>query len=383
MNAFARLASKLGTPLRYDSMIFAPAIVLVGLGVLMVFSASGVPAADRTGNELYYLYRQAMWAGLGLIALLVAAHLPYPRVARLVPVMLVLALGLLIAVKIPGLGATRGGATRWFAFGPISFQPSAVAKLAMIFYLARYYANRRDLSTFMAGIGRPAIVVGPLIVLVLIQPDYGTAVVMAALFAIMAFAAGARMHHMLAVGSGIVPVLGALVYFTPYRMRRLIAFIDPWEDMSDAGFQIIQSFLAFAGGGVTGRGLGDGLQKLYFLPEAHSDFVLPLIGEELGFLGVLLVLACFGLLMWRGFGVAAEHGDSLGRMLAVGLTSMIGLQALINAMVVTALLPTKGITLPFVSYGGSSLLVMMTAVGALMNVSAHCAQKTPAGGGDD
>lgn len=362
---------KWSSPRRYDVVLFVPVVCLVGIGIVMVFSASGVPAADRTGNELYYLVRQSMWAGLGIVGLLVAAHLPYPRLARLAPLMLVGALLLLVAIKIPGLGATRGGATRWFALGSVSFQPSELAKLAVIFYLARYYADRKELMTFKEAVLKPAIIVCPIILLVLIQPDYGTAVALAALFAIMAFAAGARVHHLAAAGLVIAPGLAALVYFAPYRMRRLITFVNPWEDMSDSGFQIIQSFLAFSGGGITGRGLGDGLQKLYFLPEAHSDFVLSLVAEELGLLGVALVLVCFALIGWRGMSIALNHGDSLGRMLAVGLTSIIGLQALINIMVVTGMLPTKGITLPFVSYGGSSLVVMMTAAGLLMNVSAH------------
>lgn len=356
---------------RYDYALFVPAICLAFLGLVIVYSASATLAREKLGGETFFLVRHCVYLGAGLVSLLFFAHLPYGKLGKLAPLMVLGALVLLALVYLPGVGVTRGGATRWIGLFGFTFQPAEAAKVALVVYLARYASRERDLSSFADGYVKPGIVAAALIGPVLMQPDFGTSVILATTFLLVLYAAGTRALYPIAIGTALVPVAVALMLGADYRRRRLVAFLDPWNDMSNAGFQIIQSLLAFQGGGVVGRGLGEGRQKLFFLPEAHSDFVLAVVGEELGFVGVAFVFACFGMLVWRGISVALHQGDPFGRLLAFGLTSLLGLQAAINGAVVLGLAPTKGLTLPFVSYGGTSLIATLAAAGILMNVSAH------------
>jgi len=356
---------------RYDYLLFLPAIALAAAGLVVVYSASAELARERLGGEFYFLTRHAIYLGVGLAACLFFAHFPYKTIGKLAPLIVAGTLALLVVVLLPGIGVTRGGATRWIGLGPFSFQPSEGAKVALVVYLARYAASpKRDLSSFQEGWVKPGIMALLLVVPVLLQPDFGTSVTLTTTFLAVLFAAGTRLLYPFAIGGALAPLAAFLVLHSEYRRRRLMGFLDPWNDVTNTGFQIIQSLLAFHGGGILGRGLGEGRQKLFFLPEAHSDFVLAVVGEELGLLGVAAVFLCFGLIVWRGYQVAIRCNDPFGRLLAFGLTTLIGLQAFVNGAVVLGLMPTKGLTLPLVSYGGTSLVVTLAMVGILMNVSA-------------
>ena len=356
---------------RYDYLLFVPAVCLAFLGLVIVYSASATLAREKLGGETFFLFRHCVYLVTGLLCLLAFAHLPYSKLGKLSPLMVLGALVLLALVYVPGLGVTRGGANRWIGLFGFTFQPVEAAKIALIVYLARYASRERDLASFVEGYVKPGIVTAILVVPILLQPDFGSTVILAATFLLILFAAGTRLVYPIGIAAALVPVLAFLIASADYRRRRLMAFLDPWNDMSNTGFQIIQSLLAFQGGGVVGRGLGESRQKLFFLPEAHSDFVLSVVGEELGMVGVSFVFLCFGVLVWRGISVAVHQGDPFGRLLAFGLTALLGLQAAINGAVVLGLLPTKGLTLPLVSYGGSSLIATLATVGILMNVSAH------------
>lgn len=368
---------------RYDYALFVPALALALTGLVIVYSASSTLAREKLGFEFYFLERHSLYFAAGMALCLLFAHLPYYRLASLSPLIVFAALFSLALVLVPGIGIAKGGATRWIGLGPFTVQPSEGAKVALVIYLARYASKERDLLSFAEGYLKPALVAGALILPVLAQPDFGTSVTMCACFLLMLYVAGSRLRWPVGIATGLLPVAAFLVLHSEYRRRRLVGFMDPWNDMTNTGFQIIQSLLAFQGGGIAGRGLGEGRQKLFFLPEAHSDFVLSVVGEELGLLGVAFVFLCFGILVWRGYSIAMRNRDPFGRLLAFGLTTMIGLQAAVNGAVVLGLLPTKGLTLPLVSYGGTSLMVTLACIGILMNVSAHTdfgASRAPASG---
>ncbi len=357
-------------PGRYDYVLFVPALALACTGLVVVYSASAMLAREKLGGEFFFLARHSVYLVTGLFALLAFAHFPYSKLSKLAPLGVLMTFVLLLLVFTP-MGVTRGGATRWLGIGPFTLQPSEIAKVALVLYLARYASRERNLASFSEGYVKPGIVAAMLVVPTLFQPDFGTSVILAATFLVVLYVAGTRAIYPLGIASLLVPVAGALVFTSEYRMKRVTGFLDPWNDMSNTGFQVIQSMLSFAGGGIAGRGLGEGKQKLFFLPEAHSDFVLSVVGEELGFAGVAAVLLCFAVIVWRGFGIALRQGDPFGRLVAFGLTFLLGLQAATNAGVVLGLLPPKGLTLPLVSYGGSSLLMTLASVGILMSVSAH------------
>jgi cell division protein FtsW len=277
---------------------------------------------------------------------------------------------LLVLVLVPSFGVVANGARRWLRVGPISLQPAELAKLIAVIYLAAYLAKREDrITNFLGGLVPPLLVIGVLGGFVLLERDLGTVVVLGSIAISLLFLGGARLSHLVSLGLCAVPVALVLVLSSKYRRERLMTFLAPWKDASDAGFQITQSFLAFGSGGPFGVGLGEGKQKLFFLPEAHTDFVLALVGEELGLVGTGAVIVLFALFVVRGFQVAARARMPFGRYLGMGITLLIGVQALINASVVTGLVPTKGLTLPFVSYGGSSLVTCMVGVGILLNIS--------------
>ena len=277
---------------------------------------------------------------------------------------------LLVLVLVPSFGVVANGARRWLRLGPISIQPAELAKLVTVIYLAAYLARKEDrITNFGSGLVPPLIVIGVLGGLVLLERDLGTVVVMGSVGVSLLFLGGARLSHLVSLALCAVPVVLVLVLGSKYRRDRLMTFLAPWKDASDTGFQITQSFLAFDSSGPFGVGFGEGKQKLFFLPEAHTDFVLALVGEELGLVGTGAIILLFAVFAVRGFQVAARARMPFGRYLGMGITLLIGTQALINASVVTGLVPTKGLTLPFVSYGGSSLVTCMVGVGILLNIS--------------
>lgn len=353
-----------------DHSLLIITIILALVGLVMVFSASAVVAGNRFHDPGYFLKRQLAWLAFGFLLLHLASHIDYVWWKRLSIPLLGLTVVLLVMVLIPSLGVSAKGARRWLRLGPISVQPAEIAKLVAVMYLAAYLAKKEDrLTGFLSGLAPALLVVGVLGGLVLLEPDLGTVVVMGSVAIGLLFLGGARLSHLLSLGLCAVPAVLVLVLSSSYRRQRLMTFLAPWKDASDAGFQITQSFLAFGSGGLFGVGLGEGKQKLFFLPEAHTDFVLALVGEELGLVGTGVIILLFALFAIRGFQVAARARMPFGRYLGMGITLLIGVQALINACVVTGLVPTKGLTLPFVSYGGSSLVTCMFGVGILLNIS--------------
>ncbi|MBD0315371.1 MAG: putative lipid II flippase FtsW [Nitrospiraceae bacterium] len=353
-----------------DHTLLIITMTLALIGVVMVFSASAVVAGNRFHDSGYFLKRQLAWLTFGFLLLHLASHIDYVWWKRLSIPLLGLIVVLLVMVLVPSLGVAVKGARRWLRLGPISIQPAEMVKLITVIYLAAYLTKKEDrITIFRSGLLPALIVVGLLSGLVLLEPDLGTVVVMGTVTVGLLFLGGARMTHLLALGLCAVPAVLVLVLGSSYRRQRLLTFLAPWKDASDAGFQITQSFLALGSGGSFGVGLGEGKQKLFFLPEAHTDFVLALVGEELGLVGTGVIVLLFALFVIRGFQIAVRARVPFGRYLGMGITLLIGIQALVNACVVTGLVPTKGLTLPFVSYGGSSLVISLLGVGILLNIS--------------
>ncbi|MBI4245649.1 MAG: putative lipid II flippase FtsW, partial [Candidatus Rokubacteria bacterium] len=314
--------------------------------------------------------KQLFWALLGSAALLVALRFDYRRLEKLGWPILIAAGILLVLVLVPPLAQPINGTRRWLRLGPVSFQPAELAKLALVVYLAAWVARKRDaLGDFRRGVLPPLLVAGALAALVLAQPDLGNCVALLAVTFALLYLAGSRISHLLLVVGAAMPLLALAVWLAPYRLRRITTFVDPWSDPRGSGFQIIQSWLAFGSGGLGGRGIGESRQKLFYLPEAHTDFIFAVIGEELGFVGAAAIVALFAVLVWRGLRVGLRAPDPFGAYLALGITVLIATQTLVNLGVVTGSLPTKGLPLPFISFGGSALLVTMLSTGVLLNIS--------------
>jgi cell division protein FtsW len=361
----------LARTLKYDKVLFTATLLLVCASIVMVYSASALVALERYQQPYLFVTRQVMWAVLGLALLAVAMRVDYRTyrsdtfVWMLLGAVAVMLIGVLFSAPING---TR----RWFGFGGLGIQPSELAKIACVLFTALILERRMhridDLSYSLLPIG---IVVGVLVGLILLQPDFGTAMSLLLIVAAMVFAAGLNYRYLVGAGLVALPAIYLVLVSAPYRRRRLFAFWDPWADPLGDGFQIIQSLIAVGTGGVFGRGLMEGVQKLFYLPEPHTDFIFAVIGEELGLIGASGVLACFSLIAWRGLRIALRAPDSFGSFVALGLTSMIVVQAFVNMSVVLGLMPTKGIPLPLLSAGGSSLLISLLGTGVLLNISQH------------
>ncbi len=360
----------------FDTAILLLAVVLTCLGVVMVYSSSAIMAAKSHGDGFFFLKRQGMFAVLGFLVMAGAMHIDFRTWRRLTVPGLILALLLLAAVLLPGVGSSAGGAARWIRFPGFSVQPAEVAKLALVFYLAHSLVRKKDkLRSFKLGFLPYMLVLGVMLGMLLAQPDLGSAMTIAGVAMMMLLVAGARPSYLISVALLALPVLYLAVMRVDYRRQRIMTFLDPWNDPYNTGFQIIQSWTAFGLGGLFGQGLGEGKQKLFYLPEAHTDFIFSVIGEELGFAGVLVISAMFLVLALRGIRTAVHVPDDYGRLLAFGLTFLLGLEAFVNMGVVLGLLPTKGLALPFLSYGGTSLLTTLFAIGVLLNISAHTAEE--------
>jgi len=358
--------------LRPDTWLFGVAVVLLSLGVVMVYSASAIVAAERFHDPYFFLKKQMFWALLGALILWLTLKLDYRHLERVVLPLLIVASVLLVLVLIPPIGQAINGTRRWIRMGPVSFQPAELAKLALVVYLAAFVSRRRDvLDDFRKGVLPPLAVAGGMAGLVLAQPDLGNCLTIVALTFAILFLAGVRTRHLLVVLAPALPLLAFTIWAAPYRVRRITAFLDPWSDPRGSGFQIIQSWLAFGNGGLVGQGIGGSRQKLFYLPEAHTDFIFAIVGEELGFIGAVTVVGLFVVLAWRGLRIGLRAADPFGTYLALGITVLIATQTVVNLGVVTGLLPTKGLPLPFISFGGSALLVTMLATGVLLNVSQH------------
>jgi cell division protein FtsW len=357
-------------PVRFDPILLCAVLALVALGLVMVYSASAILAQDKLGDSLYFLKRQLLAAGLGVVAMAVAMKVGWRRLARLGWPLLLVSVVLLVLVLIPGIGTAAGGARRWIRFPGFGLQPAEVAKFAWVVYLSYSLAKKREkVALFSVGFLPHLVLCGVLVLLCMRQPDFGSSVLLVFLLFVLLFAAGAKLSYL--VGSVLLalPLAYVAIASSPYRMKRVLAFLDPWAHRHDVGYQVAESLMSIGSGGVTGLGLGDGRQKLFFLPEAHTDFIFAIIGEELGLVGVSLLVVLYALVIWRGVRIALAAPEPFGTYLGLGLTSIIAFQAAVNMCVAMGLLPTKGLTLPFVSYGGTSLLVLMGAAGVLLSLS--------------
>ena len=353
-----------------DRVLVGTVLALLGFGMVMVFSSGAVFAAKKYGDSTYFLKRELVYALLGLGAMGVAVRTDYAVYRRWAyPLLFASIVCLAVVLKV---GSRAGGAIRWFRLGPLSFQPSEMAKFALCVYLASLLARKAEkVKVFSIGFLPPLLVTGLYMGLLLKQPDLGTAVIFGAVALGLLFVAGTRTSYLILAVLVAAPAGWKFIVSTPFRMRRMLAFLDPWAFRRDVGYQITESLISVGSGGVTGLGLGDGRQKLFFLPEAHTDFILSIIGEELGLIGVTCVAAAFALLVWRGLRAAFRARDLFGCYLAFAITTIFGLQALINIGVVLGSLPTKGLPLPFISYGGTSLVVSLFMAGVLANISAR------------
>ncbi len=354
-----------------DKWLFAATIGLALFGVVMVYSASAVIAQRENGNQYYYVIKQAIWTSIGFVVMLAAMQFDYNRLRdrRIVYGLLLLTVLMLLAVFAFG---RVNGAHRRIKFKGFSIQPSELSKLVLALFLAYFLEKHAgDEQSFWRTFVPCAFITGLLAVLVVAEPDLGTAMMLAVIFGVLIYTSGARLLHLGMVAAPALFGVAGLLIFVPFRMRRMIMFLDPWADPQGSGFQVVQSLIAIGSGGPNGLGFAQGKQKMMFLPFAHSDFIFAVIGEELGLIGTLTVLLIFGLFLWRGIRTSLLAPDRFGMLLSLGLVTGIVAQALFNISVVLSLVPTKGIPLPFISYGGSSLVPTLAAVGILLNISQH------------
>ena len=352
-----------------DPWLMGLVVALVAFGVVMVYSASAVFASQNFHNGQYFLIRQSIYAVLGMLAVVGMAHFDYHRLRRLTYPILAVCVGLMLVVSL-GFGHAAGGAARWIAVGPIHIQPAEITKVAMIFWLAYSISKKGDrIRDFSIGVLPHLVMVGFIGALCMSQPDFGSAVMITLITFFMLATAGAKVGYLLGIGLAALPIAYEIITHSEYRMKRIQAFLAPFEHRYDIGYQISESLMSFGTGGLTGVGIGDSRQKLFFLPEAHTDFISAIVGEELGFIGILGLVLAFALLVVLGVRTAMRAADDYGTYLAIGITLFVGTQAFTNLAVAMGLLPTKGLVLPFISYGGSSLLVNCAAMGVLLNVS--------------
>lgn len=354
-----------------DKWLFAATTGLVLFGVVMVYSASALMAERENGSQFYYVLKQGVWVAIGFIVMLLAMQFNYQQLKRRRIVFGLIIITSIALLSVFGFGAING-AHRWIKFPGFSIQPSELSKLALIIFLAYFLEKRageeRDFWRTFVPCG---VVTAWLAALIVIEPDFGTALMLVLIFTVVIYTSGARLLHLgMAAAPALVAAIGLLI-FVPFRLKRLVTFLDPWADPQGGGFQVVQSLIAIGSGGTNGLGFAQGKQKMLFLPFAHSDFIFSVVGEELGLVGTLAVVAVFALFLWRGMRTALLAPDRFGMLLSLGIVTSIVAQALFNISVVLSLVPTKGIPLPFISYGGSSLVPTLAAVGILLNVSQH------------
>jgi cell division protein FtsW len=355
----------------YDLIILTMVVALTCFGVVMVYSASSIMAAKKFHDSFFFLKRQALFALLGFAIMYGAMITDYHVWRKAAVPILGLCLVCLVLVLVPGIGGSVKGATRWIRLPGFNFQPAELAKLSLIIFMAYSLDRKQEQIRWFKGLIPYMIVLMMMIGLLMIQPDMGSSMTLAGVAIIMLFAGGMRLSHVISIVMFSAPFVWMAIRHKEYRWKRIISFLNPWADPDKTGFQIIQSWLAFGSGGISGQGLGEGKQKLFYLPEAHTDFILSVVGEELGFIGTVTVAAMFLLLVHRSIRVAIYAEDNFGCFLAFGIAVLLGAEAFVNIAVVMGLLPTKGLALPFISYGGSSLILSLLAVGILLNISSR------------
>ncbi len=366
-----------------DFLLFLLTVVLVTAGLIMVYSSSAILAHDRYGSSYYFFLRQLLWVGVGGLGLWFSSRMDLESLRALAIPALFVALMLMLLVCVPGLGRTVGGAQRWFRLGPFSFQPSEVFKIALVFYLADSLDRRSGQLAQISGLLPYFAILGIGMVLLEKQHDFGTAVLLALVTLQLMLLAGMQWKFFMIPTAILIPTFTFLVESASYRMKRITAFLNPWEDPQGAGFQLIQSLIAVGNGGPFGVGLSNSTQKLFYLPAPHTDFIFAVIAEELGLWGAGTLVFLFAVFILRGFKVAAIAGQRenglFKALLASGITGLIGFQAIVNLGVVTGLLPTKGIPLPLISYGGSSMVFTLFSIGILFNISRETKIASPFG----
>lgn len=364
------------TALTYDITLLFSVLFLVGIGIVMVYSASSALALKKFGSDYYFLKRQALFSLLGLVGLVICGHFPMNLYKSLTYPLLGLSLILLGLVLVDNFGLTAGGAQRWMSIKGFSFQPSEIARLAMVTYLAYSMSKKQEvIKDFSIGFLPHVIVLFIFTALIFAQPDFGSVVILGAISWIMLFVGGVRLRHLLLSSMLILPIVYYFLFNAQYRIRRITSFLDPWQYSTEEGYQIVHSLMAFGTGGIWGAGIGKGYQKLFYLPEPHTDFIFSVVGEELGLIGVLVIIGLYALILWRGIIIARKAKDSFSAYMAAGITAAIVLQVCVNMGVTLGLLPTKGLTLPFLSYGGTSLIINMASVGILISIGAQNAAK--------
>ena len=355
---------------KIDLYIVLSVLYLTSVGLLMVYSTSSIYALDKFSDTSYYLKRHLIFLATGFFFMIVITNLNYLALKKIAFILYFVGLVFLVLVLIPGIGKEVGGARRWIDLGLFSFQPSEAMKYFLVVYLAHLFSkNREKPQTFLSTIVPYILITGFYIVLIMMQPDFGMALILLTLFACMMFVAEVNLKYILGLGFTSAAFAGFAVMSADYRLNRIFSFMDPLKDPLGQGYQTVQSFVAFCIGGLTGTGLGEGTQKLYYLPQVHTDFIFSLVGEELGFIGVLSVIIAFIILIVRGFKTAVNAPDFFGFFLVFGCILLIALQASINMAVSVGVFPTKGLTLPFISYGGSSLISSLGAIGLVLSVS--------------
>jgi len=355
-----------------DLILLLVTLLLVTIGTVMIYSSSSILATEKFRDGQFFLKKQIFFLCLGLLIMVLITKIPYYKLRKLAWPGIALSVLFLLLMWVPHLGVRAGGAVRWLNLGVFSFQVSEMVKVALILFLAHFLTEKANrIKEFKQGLLIPLAVMGGLLGLIILQPDFGTTVIIAVIGFLMIYLAGGRLLHLGAVCAAFIPLAVWLLLKKSYRLARLMAFLDPWKDPRHSGFQIIQSLISFGSGGPLGVGIGDGMQKLFYLPEPHTDFILSVIAEESGFIGVGLILFLYAILILRGFQIALKAPDMFGNLLASGLTMMLALEAVINIAGVMGLIPLKGLALPFLSYGGTSLIMSLTAVGMLLNISSY------------
>lgn len=355
-----------------DFVLFLATLTLIGIGLIMVFSSSAVTAGVRYDDAYHYFKRQLLWAVISFFVMIVVMKINYHWIRSKIMLLFTISLVCLVLVLTP-MGIKVNGANRWLGVGPFVFSPAELAKISMVLFLAHSLdKNISKIKYFWSGIAPYLAILGLVVGCIMAQPDLGTSIAIAGTVYFLLLVAGVKWSHLVSLAFAGLAMVGAAIAVAPYRMERFIAFLDPWKYASDEGFQTIQSLYALGSGGLFGMGLGRSRQKFFYLPEQHTDFIFAILGEELGFIGAMLVIILFLLFAWRGFRIAMNAPDNFTSLLAAGLTIMIVFQAAINIGVVSGALPVTGITLPFISYGGTSLLFTMTGVGLLLNISRYC-----------
>jgi cell division protein FtsW len=355
-----------------DFWLLITVLVLLSLGLIMVFSASA-PTAQKDYNDIYFIIKsQLAYAVLGLIAMAVVTNINYRVYGKFTPILMAFSIITLILVLVPGVGKEANGAWRWIFIGPINFQPSEITKLAVIMFVSWKLSRRsKPMDSFIKDFLPYMVLLGVIALLLLKEPHLSATVIIGAIFCVVLFAGGAKIRHFFIVGLPAVAGLFALMIFTDYMKKRLDSFIDPWSDLLGSGWQTVQSLYAIGSGGIFGRGIGQSMQKFLYIPEPHNDYIFAILAEELGFIGVFAVLLLFLIFIWRGIKIAMNAPDVFGSLLAVGITSLIGIQALFNIAVVSKAVPPTGVSLPFFSSGGTSLILFLVEVGILLNISRY------------